>query len=122
MKSGIWTFVIGFIAGTAAALLFAPKSGEETRELIADTARKGADQGSRAIRSAAANAGCIVLPPYPAGQGPVQSSTFTLAASAIGLQQLAVALAHERGRNPDLIRREEEPYREAAKVAAKGFS
>ena len=54
MKNGFWTFVIGFIAGTAAALLLAPQSGEETRDLIADTARRGVDQGSRAARSAAA--------------------------------------------------------------------
>jgi len=54
MKSGIWTFVIGFVAGTVSALLFAPRSGEETREQLADSARKGLDQGSRAVRSAAA--------------------------------------------------------------------
>jgi gas vesicle protein len=54
VKSGIWTFVIGFIAGTASALLFAPQSGEETRDLIADRARKGIDQGSRVVRGTAA--------------------------------------------------------------------
>ena len=54
MKTGIWTFTIGFIAGTAAALLFAPQSGEETREEIAERARKGMDQGSKAVRIAAA--------------------------------------------------------------------
>lgn len=54
MKTGIWTFAIGFIAGTAAALLFAPQSGEETRELMTEKARKGVSQGSKAMREAAA--------------------------------------------------------------------
>ena len=67
------------------------------------------------------DAGRMTLPPYPA-QGPVQSLTATLTASAVALQRLTVALAHERGCNPDLIRREEEPYREAAKIAERGFS
>lgn len=67
------------------------------------------------------DAGRITLPPYPA-QGPVQALTVTLMASAVALQQLTVALAHGRGCNPDLIRREEEAYREAAKIAEHGFS
>ena len=54
MKTGIWTFVVGFIAGTAAALLFAPQSGEETRDLVAQKARKGMRQGSKAVSEFAA--------------------------------------------------------------------
>jgi fructoselysine-6-P-deglycase FrlB-like protein len=69
-----------------------------------------------------ADAGCVTLPDYPAAQGPVQSLASVLTASAIALQKLTVALAHERGCNPDLIRREEEPYRDAASIAEKGFS
>ena len=41
-----------------------------------------------------------------------------LLAGAISLQLLTVALAHLAGSNPDLIRRELRPYREAAAVAA----
>jgi glutamine---fructose-6-phosphate transaminase (isomerizing) len=40
-----------------------------------------------------------------------------LLAGAGGLQTLTLALAHARGTNPDLIRREEAPYRTAAQVA-----
>ena len=34
-------FVIGALTGAAVALLFAPASGEETRELLAERAREG---------------------------------------------------------------------------------
>jgi len=34
-------FVIGALTGAAVALLFAPASGEETRELLAERARDG---------------------------------------------------------------------------------
>ena len=40
-----------------------------------------------------------------------------LLAGAGGLQALTLALAHARDTNPDLIRREEAPYRRAAQVA-----
>ena len=40
-------------------------------------------------------------------------------AVAIGLQLLTIALARKRGVNPDLLRREEEPYREAARLGEK---
>jgi gas vesicle protein len=36
-------FVLGAMIGAATALLFAPRSGEETRKLIASKAREGAD-------------------------------------------------------------------------------
>ena len=34
-------FVIGAVAGAAVALLFAPASGEETREFLGEKAREG---------------------------------------------------------------------------------
>ena len=38
----LMAFLIGGVTGAAMALLFAPRSGEETRELISDAAREGA--------------------------------------------------------------------------------
>lgn len=43
-------FVLGAIAGAAAALLFAPATGEETRRLIAEKAREGKDKANEAAR------------------------------------------------------------------------
>ena len=43
-------FVLGAITGAAVALLVAPASGEETRRLIADKAREGADKAGEAAR------------------------------------------------------------------------
>jgi gas vesicle protein len=42
-KSGIGYFLLGLGIGVAAGILWAPKSGEETRQLIADRAGEGAD-------------------------------------------------------------------------------
>lgn len=42
-SSGIAWFVAGIAVGVAAAVLFAPQSGEETRKSIGDAASKGRD-------------------------------------------------------------------------------
>jgi len=42
-----------------------------------------------------------------------------LLGGAIGVQLLTIALARQRSVNPDLLRREEEPYREAARLGEK---
>lgn len=54
MKNGnvLSAFLIGFVVGAGVALLFAPQSGEETREWISDSARKGYKQASRAVEDA----------------------------------------------------------------------
>ncbi len=54
MKNGnvFSAFLIGCVVGAGVALLFAPQSGEETREWISDNARKGYKQASRAVEDA----------------------------------------------------------------------
>ena len=60
---------------------------------------------------------CIVV---PAPEG-LPSSTGSLLASAPALQLLTLELVHLAGVNPDLIRREEAPYRDAAAIAESAF-
>jgi len=42
-------FVIGALTGAAVALLYAPASGEETRELLGQRAREGKDKAREAM-------------------------------------------------------------------------
>ena len=42
-------FVIGALTGAAVALLFAPASGEETREFLGQKAREGKDKAREAM-------------------------------------------------------------------------
>lgn len=46
----ITAFVLGAVTGAAFALLMAPQSGEDTRRLIGDKAREGADRAAGAAR------------------------------------------------------------------------
>jgi gas vesicle protein len=59
----IGVFAVGIAVGTALGVLFAPRSGEETRDYIADTARSGMDgalaQGQRWARRAQKAAGHV---------------------------------------------------------------
>jgi glucosamine--fructose-6-phosphate aminotransferase (isomerizing) len=63
-----------------------------------------------AIPGTLTSAGRIVLPDGTDALPPL----LTLLGGAAALQRLTLAMAAEAGVNPDLIRREEEPYREAA--------
>jgi fructoselysine-6-P-deglycase FrlB-like protein len=58
-------------------------------------------------------AGRIVLPTSDA----LPSTAASLVGTAIALQSLTLALVHEAGVNPDLIRREDATYREASALA-----
>jgi fructoselysine-6-P-deglycase FrlB-like protein len=59
-----------------------------------------------------ASAGTVVVPESKGLTGVLSS----LVATAFALQLLTLELVHEAGVNPDLIRREEAPYREAAEL------
>ena len=48
----ITAFALGAIAGAAVALLVAPATGDETRRILADKAREGADRATDAARQA----------------------------------------------------------------------
>ena len=43
-------FIAGAVTGAAVALLFAPASGDETREYLGDRAREGRDRATEAFR------------------------------------------------------------------------
>ena len=45
-------FTLGGLAGAAFALLYAPSSGEETRRVMRDKIRRGAEQGRDKLREA----------------------------------------------------------------------
>jgi glucosamine--fructose-6-phosphate aminotransferase (isomerizing) len=57
--------------------------------------------------------------PVPAADG-LPAAAAALLGAAVPLQLLTLELAHARGTNPDLIRREQAPYREAAKIVEAG--
>jgi gas vesicle protein len=44
------SFMVGALTGAALAILFAPRSGRETRELLGEKLREGAEQG-REVRN-----------------------------------------------------------------------
>ena len=54
------------------------------------------------------------------GLAPAESVAEALVVGAVALQLLTLELAHAAGTNPDLIRREQRPYREAAAAAERG--
>jgi gas vesicle protein len=43
----VLSFLLGALSGAAFAILFAPRSGRETRELLSDKMREAADRGRR---------------------------------------------------------------------------
>lgn len=52
--TGVLLFLLGGLAGAVLATLYAPRSGRETRELLGDRLREGAERGrdlrERAVR------------------------------------------------------------------------
>jgi gas vesicle protein len=56
----ILSFLLGGLTGAALATLFAPRSGEETREMLGERLREGAERG-RTLRDRAVTKGREVL-------------------------------------------------------------
>jgi glutamine---fructose-6-phosphate transaminase (isomerizing) len=87
---------------------------------LAIDARGGALQAERGADLDAALA-VIGIPTVVIGEEmgitPAESVAEALVAGALALQLLTLELAHAAGANPDLIRREQRPYREAAAAA-----
>ena len=48
-KNGLSSFLLGLGVGVGIGMLFAPKSGQETRELIKNKAGEGTDTSSSAV-------------------------------------------------------------------------
>lgn len=80
------------------------------RRLGLRTALIATPDAADAIDGDLLTAGAVVVPDLETAPASVSALT----ATALALQQLTIGLVHEAGVNPDLIRREEEPYREAA--------
>lgn len=56
----ILSFLLGGLTGAALAILFAPRSGKETRELLGEKFREGADKG-REVRDKVVGKGREIL-------------------------------------------------------------
>lgn len=98
----------GCDAGSTALVRFTldPRGGELAAE-------RGAD-----LDAAAAVIGIpVVAIGEPLGIAPPPSVAETLVVGAVALQLLTLELAHAAGTNPDLIRREQQVYRDAAAAA-----
>jgi glucosamine--fructose-6-phosphate aminotransferase (isomerizing) len=101
-------------------LLHGHLAGEDARTaaVLVETDPAATRIERRAAMAAAAlgEIGMPVLTLVPADEG-VRGPVERLLARAAALQRLTLELAEARGANPDLIRREEEPYRRAGSMA-----
>lgn len=53
VMGAVSAFALGAVAGAAVALLYAPRSGDETREMVREKLRRGADRGREKLREGA---------------------------------------------------------------------
>ena len=87
-RSGFGYFLLGLGIGVAAGILWAPKAGEETRQLIADRAGEGADylksraqEGSEYVRNRADDLRQSAADLYEKGRSTVQRQKDTIASA-----------------------------------------
>jgi gas vesicle protein len=87
-KSGFGYFLLGLGIGVAAGMLWAPRSGEETRQLLADRAGEGADylrsraqDGSEYVRQRADEFKQSATDLYEKGRSSVSRQRETLSAA-----------------------------------------
>jgi len=101
-------------------LLHGHLAGEDSRTAAvlveSDPAASRIERRAAMAAAALGEIGMPVLNLVPADEG-LRGAVERLLAGAAALQTLTLALAEARGVNPDLIRREEEPYRRAGSVA-----
>lgn len=87
-RSGFGYFLLGLGIGVAAGMLWAPRTGEETRQLIADKAGEGADylknraqEGTDYVRQRAENVKQSASELYERGRTSVARQKDTLSAA-----------------------------------------
>jgi fructoselysine-6-P-deglycase FrlB-like protein len=98
-------------AARAGQMLRAARAiGARTAAIVVPSAAPG-------LPTDAISCGSVDVPAAP----DLPAATASLLASAPALQLLTLELVHLAGVNPDLIRREEAPYREAARIAESAF-
>jgi glucosamine 6-phosphate synthetase-like amidotransferase/phosphosugar isomerase protein len=101
----------GARAARATQMLMAARAlGARTAAIVSPAAAEG-------LPVDAISAGSVDVP----AAADLPAPTASLLASAPALQLLTLELVHLAGVNPDLIRREEAPYREAAQIAESSF-
>ena len=123
LESLLHGHLAGCDADATALVLFAldARQGARRDHRLAGAAGAAAAIGIRtvaigtgeALAGLPSGAGSLAVP--EAGDGPLVDA---LLAGAVCLQLLTLELAHLAASNPDLIRREQRPYREAAAVAS----
>jgi glutamine---fructose-6-phosphate transaminase (isomerizing) len=107
----------------SALVIFATEPAEAVAsqragQVLTAAARIGLAIGAIASADLSADLGSAVLASVQAPPG-VPRLLGRLLGGAIALQLVTIELARARGVNPDLLRREEEPYREAARLGEK---